>query len=220
MPSLSQSYSAVQQARAWAAAAPRYTGDHRFGEGPGRPLVFGVFGDSLGCGLGATAVDRSLAGLMAGRMAETRPVLCRIRAVSGAQAPDLAAQAVDGDEAVAVVSIGTNDLLSGSSFWRMRSALKAFLAGLRHAERVVVVGPGDVAALELFPAAARPLLRLRVLSCEQALTETAAEFPNACHLGPSSLGLTLGPSDFAADGFHPGDAGQALIAGAVLRCLD
>lgn len=210
-----ESLEAIRRARAWAQSAPRYTGEHVFGPAEGRPLVFGVFGDSLGCGLGVTDVSRTFAGVVARRLAEKHRVLCRIAAVSGAQGPQLLEQPVLGDEDLAAVSIGTNDLLHGAPLRRLEASLARFLDKLSHAERVVVLGPGNVAAAGIFPAALRPFLRGRMLAWEAAMKRLAGRYPNACHIGPSDAGAAA--EDFGPDGFHPGDAGQTRIGELVCR---
>lgn len=210
---------AVRRARVWAKAAPRFSGEYLFGGQAGPPLVFGVFGDSLGCGIGATDVGTSFAGVVAGKLTARGRVLCRIAAVSGAQGPELADQRVAGDERIVAVSIGTNDLLHGSPLRRFESSLTAFLTRVSHAERVVVLGPGNVTAVSIFPAALLPLLKRRMVAWEDAMKAVAARFPNAVHVGPSEAGVDLTREHFAEDGFHPGDLGQGLIAEAVYRRL-
>lgn len=219
MTTIIEAIDAVRRARAWANAAPRFAGEFAFGDGRGSPVVFSVYGDSLGCGVGATGLDQSFAAVVAKRLSERAPVLCRVHAVSGAQAPALIAQPIAGDERLAAVSIGTNDLLHGAPLRRLELALSAFLGRLSHAQRVVVLGPGNVASLEIFPEALRPFLRRRMLQWEAAMARVAAGFPNAAHVGPSLPGLELSREDFAGDGFHPGDRGQARIAEAVLKLI-
>lgn len=210
---------AVRRARAWAAAAPRYAGEFAFGSSGADPVVFGVFGDSLGCGVGASGLSRCMAGVVAARLAQEFPVLCRIAAISGTQAPELARQRVVGDERLVAVSIGTNDLLHCPSLKRFELALENFLSRLKHAERVVVLGPGDMEAVAIFPEALHPMLRWRRQAWEAAMAAVVSRFENAAYLGPSTLGVKLAREHFAEDGFHPGDLGQEVIAGGVYRLL-
>lgn len=200
-----------------ALGAPGYAGQFLFGSGSGRPLVFAVYGDSVGSGIGASALERTFAGIVARRLAARGSVLCRIAAVGGAEARTLALQRVRGDEDLAAVSIGSNDALRGAPLREIERDLAAFLARLSRARRVVVVGPGSIADSRLFSPVLRPLLRRRMLACEAAMRRAVLRFPNALHVGTAEIGPTLAPADFAEDGFHPSDEGQRRIADAVYR---
>jgi hypothetical protein len=53
---------------------------------------------------------------------------------------------------------------------RLERAVCVFLGELRDAERVVVLGPGDLASAPIVPPLIRPVLRQRVRACETAHT--------------------------------------------------
>jgi lysophospholipase L1-like esterase len=198
---------AARSAREWAHSAPHYRGEFVFGT----PAVFAVYGDSVGCGLGVTELDRTFAGVVARRLTKTYgTVLCRIMAESGAVAPRLLEQAVAGDELFAAVSVGTNDFLHGVGRAKVQSCLARFLDRLGHARRVVVLGPGNVTAGTVVPSVLRPLAHRRMLAYEESILRTVERFPNARHVGPSAAEL-LGPEDFAQDGFHPSDRAHRRI---------
>src|SRR4051812_38514643 len=78
-------FDAVRNASEWSLRAPRHQGEFLFGPDVGETIVFGVFGDSVGCGLGVRSIERTFAGSVARRLAVRRRVVCRIRAVSGAR---------------------------------------------------------------------------------------------------------------------------------------
>lgn len=199
---------AARKARAWALKAPHYRGEFAFGA----PTVFAVYGDSVGCGLGMEAVDRTFAGVVAGRLAARfGPVLCRITAECGATASRLLEQPVVGDENFAAVSIGTNDMLTVSRRVRLERHLAELLSRLSHARRIVVLGPGDVAAGSVMPTLFRPLVRQRMLAYEDSILRTVTRFSNARHVGPSIFDPAIGPEDFAPDGFHPSDRAHRRI---------
>lgn len=214
-----ETFDAIRSAKKWGIAAPQYEGEFVFGPEQGETDVFGVFGDSVGCGLGATRVEATFAGTVARRLSESRRVVCRIRAVSGARGRDLASQARGGDERFAAVSIGTNDILHGDSLSGLERSVCAFLDGLRRAERVVVLGPGDLASAMILPPPLRPILKRRVRSCEAALRRAVERFENARHLAPGDVVATLTPAHFAVDGFHPSEQAHALIGEAVFARL-
>lgn len=215
-----ETFDAIRNARRWSGSAPQYRGEFVFGPDAGAPAVFGVFGDSVGCGLGASGVERTFAGAVARRLAENRRVICRISAVSGARGRDLASQRLGAaDERFVAVSIGTNDILHGDSMSDLERAVSLFLEGLRGAERVVVLGPGDLASALILPAALRPILTRRVRACEAALRRATGRFDNALHLAPRDVFKVLTPGHFAVDGFHPSEEAHALIGEAVYSRL-
>jgi hypothetical protein len=117
-----EAFGAVRRAQDWGLRAPHHEGEFVFGPEREKPIVFGVFGDSVGCGLGISHVERTFAGDVALRLAATQRVLCRIHAVSGTCGWGLAAQRPTGDERFAAVSIGTNDIIHGESLSRAPSA--------------------------------------------------------------------------------------------------
>ncbi len=209
---LLDAFGPVKRAREWAQRAPRYTGEHVFGEGTDAPAVLGVFGDSVGCGLGTRDVEHCFAGLLARRLARRGQVLCRVKAVCGARVRSLADQEPAGVERWSAVSIGSNDALSGEPLTLVVEQLTAFLERLRHAERVVVLGPGNLAAAVITPAPLRPILRRRTEALDVALRRTVRRFRNARHIGPFLPGLEVDTSHFAEDGFHPSEKAHALIA--------
>lgn len=207
---------AALKAKAWARRAPHYRGEFAFGA----PTVFAVFGDSLACGLGLTDVDQTFAGVVARRLSgRCGRVVCRFEAECGATAACLPRQRVTGDETFAAVSIGTNDLLSVTRRSSVERDLADFLGRMRHARRVIVLGPGDVAAGGILPTILRPLLRQRTLAFEESILRVTARFPNARHVGPSLVALEAGREDFAADGFHPSGRAHQRIAEVVWERL-
>jgi lysophospholipase L1-like esterase len=209
----------VRSAQDWCLSAPHHEGEFIFGLDSKETTVFGVFGDSVACGLGVSHLERTFAGDVAGRLAATGRVLCRIRAVSGACGSGLAAQRPAGDERFAAVSIGTNDIIHGKSLSGLERAVCVFLDALRNAQRVVVLGPADLTSALIVPPLIRPALRQRVRACEDALRRAVARFPHARHFGPRDLGVEVTPDFFAADGFHPSEAAHTLIADAVFARL-
>jgi lysophospholipase L1-like esterase len=216
-----QTFDALRRAKEWGLSAPHYEGEFLFGpdDSQGETVVFGVFGDSVGCGLGATRVEHTFAGGVARRLAENRRVVCRISAVSGARGRGLASQRAIGDERFAAVSIGTNDIIHGESLTDLERSVCAFLEGLRGAQRVVVLGPGDIASALVVPPLLRPVLDRRKRACEAALRRAVGRFSNARHLGPDDIAAAFTAVHFAADGFHPSEHAHALIAEAVFARL-
>lgn len=212
-------FDAVRSAQEWSARAPRHQGEFVFGPWFRETVVFGVFGDSVGCGLGVSSVERTFAGSVALRLAVKRRVVCRIRAVSGARGSGLALQRPAGDERFAAISIGTNDIIHAESLARLENEVGAFIESLRGAERVVVLGPGDLTSATIVPPLLRPMIGSRVRACEDALRRAVRRFPHARHFGPADLRQAMTPAHYAPDGFHPSESAHALIADAVLDRL-
>jgi len=212
-------FDAVRSAQEWSQRAPRHAGEYLFGPDSPEPVVFGVFGDSVGCGLGIPAVERTFAGRVASRLAPDRRVVCRISAVSGTRGRGLALQRPAGDERFAAVSIGTNDIIHGESLSGLARAVSEFIERLRGVERVVVLGPGDLGSAMIVPPFLKPMVRARVRACEDALKQAVARFAHARHFGPNDLERPLAPAHYAPDGFHPSETAHALIADAVLDRL-
>jgi lysophospholipase L1-like esterase len=212
-------FDAVRSAQEWSQRAPRHAGEYLFGPDSPEPIVFGVFGDSVGCGLGLPNVESTFAGRVARRLAPDRRVVCRISAVSGTRGRGLALQRPAGDERFAAVSIGTNDIIHGESLSVLKRAVSDFLDLLRGVERVVVLGPGDLSSAMIVPPFLRPMVRSRVKACEEALRDAVRRFPHARHFGPNDLARPLAPAHYAPDGFHPSETAHALIADAVLDRL-
>jgi lysophospholipase L1-like esterase len=208
---LLDAYGPVRRAKDWAARAPRYNGEYAFGDGT-QSHVLGVFGDSVGCGLGVSDVRLCFAGVLAQRLARRTRVTCRVHAVCGARAKALSKQEPKGDERWAAVSIGSNDALYGEPVSLVVEELTAFLLKLSHAERVVVLGPGNLAAAVITPGPLRPILRRRIEAFDVALRRAVKRFRNARHLSPFLPGLEVDASHFAEDGFHPSEKAHALIA--------
>ena len=213
--SLPRFWIAARRARAWAGKAPRHRGEFTLGRSPGESKVFAVFGDSIGCGTGAPDFTRSFPGVVARRLARDGPVVCRVFAIPGARARTLWAQRVTGDERIAAVSIGSNDVFHAAPPGEVERHLASFLRRLKHAERVVVLGPCDVTAVLIVPDVLRTVLRRRMLACEAVIKAVVRRWPNARHVGPSSSRMKFGPEDFAPDGFHPNERGQRRLALAV-----
>jgi lysophospholipase L1-like esterase len=214
---LRRTIGAVRSAKAWSRTAPRYQGEFSFGVGA-EEVVFGVFGDSVGCGLGIERFEATFAAGVAARLALNRRVICRIKAFSGARGRDLARQEPLGDEGLVAVSIGTNDIIHGESMSSLERHVAEFIGRLK-ASRVVVLGPGALTAAAIVPPLLHPILARRVRSCESALKRAVNRFPHARHFGPGDLRVKLTAGHFAADGFHPGEVAHALIAEAVYARL-
>ncbi|MGW5521030.1 SGNH/GDSL hydrolase family protein [Gordonia sp. NPDC003950] len=198
------------------------TGDT--GDGTTRLLVIG---DSLAGGVGVAHHHHTLAGGVAGRLAERLggEVHWHVRARTGYTAgevitlidPDLLANAD-----VVIVSVGANDTKNMHTPRRWRTELTALLAeitsGAAQSARIVLL---PVPMLQMCPALPRTLatvLGARAAHFDDIASQVSAGFPG---IGRFARFVPPGGADlFAADGFHPSESFHAIYAeqiDAVLR---
>ncbi len=197
-----------------------------YGDGPGRPLVMGMIGDSSAVGLGADDVRRTPGAVIAAGLAALagRPVQLHVVAVVGAESHELAPQVeallARARPDVCVIMVGANDVTHRIRASESVRHLGATVRALREAGSQVVVGTcPDLGTIEPI---AQPLRWVaRRLSRELAAAQTIATVEAG---GRSvSLGDLLGPEFssrpeemFSADRFHPSAAGYSRAAAALL----
>ncbi len=193
---------------------------------PGPALVLAVLGDSSGAGVGAEDTEATLAGRLAGALADRgRRVRVVMAARTGARTRDLpgqvAAVLAEGPQ-LAVISIGANDVRARASPRRCGRELAAVVTTLRAAGAVVVVATspdlGTVAAIDQ-PLRACAGLLSRALERAQvraAVRAGAAAVPIGSRLGPA---FRAHAELFSADGFHPSGRGYAAVAELLLPAI-
>lgn len=198
------------------------------------PTTVVWLGDSTAAGVGASGPATSVAQRVATAMAaaDGRPVELIVLARSGArvddvrdrQVPALAERGLRPD--VVFVSVGANDAthLAGADRFRrtygeLLDEVKPLLAP---GGRVVVLGVPDMGAIPRIAQPLRALLGLRGERLDDELRTLAAErglrhVDLAAETGPA---FRDSPSvNYAADDFHPSDAGYARWADAVVHAL-
>jgi lysophospholipase L1-like esterase len=196
--------------------------------GDGEPLRLVVLGESTVAGIGAAAHQRALTGRVASALAERtgRAVRWRAAGRSGANAREAAAlvatlpdERADG----VVISLGVNDTLRfrPPALWARDVARLIGAVRARVGPAPVVLAP--VPPMHAFPALPQPLrtvLGARARLLDAALRRLAARTPAAAHV---ALWVEPAPELFCEDGFHPSEAGYAVIgdhlAAALARML-
>ncbi|MCC5793270.1 MAG: SGNH/GDSL hydrolase family protein [Chromatiales bacterium] len=187
--------------------------------GTGSELRLGIFGESPAAGIGASTAQASLGPRLACSLASRlgRPVAWQVLAGDGWNARRLL-QAMRTVEApprldLAVIALGVNDASRLRTARAWRHDLQALMEelGQRWGQPLVVLV--GVPPMDRFPVLSQPLRWLmgaRSRMLDQVLSSLAASHA-ASRWVPVDVGLLV-PELFAADGFHPGDAGHRAWA--------
>ena len=184
--------------------------------GGGEPLRLLVLGESTVAGIGAAAHERALTGRVAATLAERtgRAVRWRAAGRSGASAREavaLAAALPDERADAIVISLGVNDTLRfrPPALWARDVARLVDAVRARVGPAPVVLAP--VPPMHVFPALPQPLravLGARARRLDAALARLATRLPATAHV---ALWVEPAPDLFCEDGFHPSEAGYAII---------
>ena len=182
-------------------------------------------GDSTAAGVGVGDADAALPRRVAAGLG--RPVDLSVLAVSGATVADLVAEQAPRVAALrpelVLVSVGANDTTHLTPASGFRRRYERLLASLPQAADVVLLGVPDMGSITRF---AQPLRAIAGWRGERLDREVAAVARRAGAAYVDIAGAT-GPAFrrdpgryFAADRFHPSEAGYALWAEAVLEVLE
>ncbi|HUQ38763.1 MAG TPA: SGNH/GDSL hydrolase family protein [Acidimicrobiales bacterium] len=195
--------------------------------GPGSlpPLRVTWLGDSTAAGVGASSPENALPRAVA-RLGR-RPMTITSLAVSGARVADVLRDQVgrlpSDDPDVVFLSVGANDAVHLTGRRTFRHEYQALLEVLPKHSRVVVLGVPDMGAVVRF---AQPLRALVGWRGGQIDHDVRARARRAGATYVDIAGAT-GPAFrrhpdryFAADRFHPSDAGYRLWAQAVVEVME
>ncbi len=193
---------------------------------PGEPVVMVWLGDSTASGVGASSPADALPRLVAAGL--DRPVEVVSLARSGARVDDVAGDQLDRlarldvEPDVVVVSVGSNDVIHLTGRDDFRSHYRAVLDRLPSGSDVVMLGIPDLGSLPRFAQPLRAIVGLRGRMLDEDIANLARD------AGASYVDIEeeTGPAFrddpdryFAADDYHPSDAGYRLWADAVLAVL-
>lgn len=194
--------------------------------GSGRRLVW--LGDSTAAGVGASGP----AGALPSQVAEGLDALggermsVAVRAVSGARVADVLADQVPKVAGLApdlvLVSVGANDTIHLTGRRTFRRTYEDLVRALPAGVPVVLLGVPDMGAIPRFRQPLRAVAgwRGRRLDAEIRKVAAATGAVYADIAGPTGPLFRRHPGRyFAADDFHPSDAGYGLWADAVLKVL-
>ena len=197
--------------------------DGRIGPPEGRAETVVWLGDSTAAGVGASAPEHTVARRVAAASAAGTPVEMRVLAVSGARIGDVVEEqlpqvaALDADRIY--VSVGANDAVHATRVRTFRGLYDELLGGLPEDVEVVILGVPDMGAP---PRLAQPLRFFAGLNGERMDDEVRAAAEEHGHTYVDIAAETGPPFRrdpdryFAADRYHPSDAGYALWVSAVL----
>lgn len=197
-----------------------YDLDGRVGGGrPGRVERVVWLGDSTAAGVGASTADEALPRQVA-RLAD-HPVDLTVLAVSGARVGDVLAEQVDDvptDADTVYVSVGANDTVHLTRAGDFRDRYEQVLAALPDGADVVLLGVPDMGSTPRFAQPLRFVAGVRGGTIDAVIADLAAA-PGRTYVdiaGETGPAFRRDPGElFAADDYHPSDAGYARWAAAV-----
>lgn len=196
------------------------------GDISGEPIRVAALGDSTLTGPGLDHARHVFVGQAAERSA-TRVHLTRF-AVGGARIADVLtdqlARTVDARPEIAVLSIGANDAIHGTSLTRFERDVRTVVGTLDHAGiSTIVCGLIDLSLVPRIPAALKPLLARRAAAYDRRKVRAihpaarAVYVPVGRHVNDAFR--ARGEEFFVADRFHPNRWGHGCLATALLAPL-
>ena len=202
--------------------------------GAGKRLVW--LGDSTAAGVGASSSARALPSQVADGLAVRNPssgdglaapdVSVAVLAVSGARVADVLADQVPKVAGLrpdlVLISVGANDTIHLTGRGAFRHSYEELVRALPPGVPVVLLGVPDMGAIPRFAQPLRAVAgwRGRNLDAEVRWVAARTGAVYADIAGPTGPPFRRNPGRyFAADDFHPSDAGYGLWAEAVLKVL-
>lgn len=197
------------------------------GEGSGLPLRLALLGGSMSAGVGVARTDDTVGRQLARRISRQRGREVRVAslAVAGSCSADLGPQvsrALLGEPDVAVILIGSTDVLRASSLRRARGSLADAVRRLRSARVRTIVGTcPDFGATPAFPQPLRAVIgwRGRALGAVQSAAAVAEGGVVVDLAGCTGAIFRADPGTYSEDGFHPSADGYRLWAEALLPAV-
>lgn len=190
------------------------------GRADGPPLTMVVLGDSTSTGPGLTDPQEIWFRQALAELDLPRPVEVVSLAVGGSRAVDVLERV---DEAVAIhpdlalVAVGSNDAIHGTTARRFEAQLDDLLTRLEeHLPVVAVATVGDLGNIARVPPPLKSVLRARSRTMSRKIERVVARHDHAVLLdvSPSNAGFR-DVAVFGPDLFHPNSLGHSLWAAAV-----
>lgn len=197
---------------------PEPPGSRSGASGDGQPIKLLILGDSAAAGVGASSQSAALSGHLAGELASDFAVRWQLLAESGLTTRDLIARLPRHPREsfdVAIVSIGVNDVITGSLTRTWTNALSQLVDRLAADFGVRDILFSALPPMHRFTALPQPLrwcvgLRARRFNHELRLF---AKRDGRCVVVP--LNYPRDPAFLARDRFHPGEPAYLFWAKAV-----
>lgn len=190
----------------------------------GDPAVVWL-GDSTAAGVGASSAAGAVPSQVQDRLGRPGASLAVV-AVSGARAADVLARQVPLVAGLhpdlILISVGANDTIHLTGRTEFRRTYERLVRALPAGVPVVLLGVPDMGSIARFAQPLRAIAgrRGRRLDAEVRRVAAATGARYADIAGPTGPAFRRDPRRyFAADDFHPGDAGYGLWARAVLDVL-
>jgi lysophospholipase L1-like esterase len=189
--------------------------------GEGRRVVW--LGDSTAAGVGAS----TSAGALVSQVADGLPATSvSVLAVSGARVADVLEDQVPKvaglEPRLILISVGANDTIHLTGRGTFRDTYEKVVRALPNGVPVVLLGVPDMGAIPRFAQPLRAVAGWRGRNVDAEVRRVAAD-TGAVYVdiaGPTGPPFRRHPGRyFAADDFHPSDAGYGLWADAVLKVL-
>ena len=206
---------------------PPFRLDGRIGPRAGDPLAITWLGDSTGAGVGASGPDAALPRVVAEEL--RRPVDLVVAARSGARLDDLIGEQLVALRSttpdVVVLGIGSNDvthLTSNGTFAARYEQLLRTAEVLAPKAAIVTVGIGNYGSVPRFAQPLRTIAGWRAATLDAEVQDAARRHGAAYVDIRAETGEAFAAQPdryYAADGYHPNDAGYRLWAQAILDVL-
>jgi lysophospholipase L1-like esterase len=186
-------------------------------------------GDSTVTSPGVEPLDASWPRRVAHHLASEYHVEFHSVAVGGSKARDVLAdqvhRAIALEPDLAMVSVGGNDALRGSSVERFQREYDQILGLLSsHVPHIIVSGVGDLGSIPRLPALTQSIARIRGRSFDRAIRRAVDRHPRVLKTDTWSPGwdeFNTNPDDvFAVDLFHASAYGHGIYTAAVMPAIN
>jgi lysophospholipase L1-like esterase len=186
-------------------------------------------GDSTVTSPGVEPLDASWPRRVAHHLASEYHVEFHSVAVGGSKARDVLAdqvhRAIALEPDLAMVSVGGNDALRGSSVERFQREYDQILRLLSsHVPHIIVSGVGDLGSIPRLPVLTQSIARIRGRSFDRAIRRAVDRHPRVLKTDTWSPGwgeFNTNPDDvFAVDLFHASAYGHGIYTAAVMPAIN
>ncbi len=198
-----------------------------FGDATLLRLRMAVLGDSSVTGQSLDSVEEAWARLLARHFSDRFHVELRSYGDGGARSEDVLEEQLPAAEAtrhdVAIVSVGSNDLLRMTPAWRFERRLDEIVMRLKRVSSAVILfGVGDMGSIPRFP---YPVDRMAAGTARVAdrVHRRVAERHGVAKVDQWALTTEVfnsGPHMFSPDLFHPSAEGHRAWADAVIPTVE
>lgn len=193
--------------------------------GRGETVRLSGLGDSIIAGVGCRSLETALTGCTARALAARLNESVTWKAFGE---PGLDTRAIrqcllpgaelEGSDFV-LISTGVNDATSLTGPAKFQRELRALLEAVRRRAPAARIAINGLPPMQRFPALPPPLkhvLGLRARQLDDAMAEVVTDFEGVVRI---PIEFDDDPARFAPDGYHPGEAGCAELAGHVAEAL-